>query len=339
MTPVYIQKAASGRAKRLIAAALRTMEPRVAAAFRAAVRAIRDSASLAAIARAIQDGDIELAVRLTGTHDLAQRLSGMGVAPGATNFVREARAAFEAGATGGQLQMPKGLQARATLDLTDPQAVRYLRETLPTLIREVGEESIRAARAAVQRGFEEGRPAPKIAREIRDSIGLTQKQSSYVGNFRRQLETGESPPRFQLPWNRRLSASERAQARSIYNAGGERSSRVNRLVARYYESLVNRRSKNIARTEVHRAFEQGREETWRQATERGLLDPATTRRVWIVTPDDRLRPDHAAIPVMNPNGVRLDQPFETPFGAIMAPSDPHPNLINCRCTVALEFDE
>jgi hypothetical protein len=61
--------------------------------------------------------------------------------------------------------------------------------------------------------------------------------------------------------------------------------------------------------------------------------PATARRVWIVTPDARLRPEHAAIPRMNPDGVGLDEPFRTPDGDFLNPPiDP-----NCRCGVGLIF--
>jgi hypothetical protein len=81
-----------------------------------------------------------------------------------------------------------------------------------------------------------------------------------------------------------------------------------------------------------RASHHGQHESWKQATRQGVL-PATARRVWIVTPDARLRPEHAAIPRMNPDGVGLDEPFRTPDGDFLNPPiDP-----NCRCGVGLIF--
>lgn len=339
---MYVRKARSRTARRELDAALRSMEPRVAEAFLEAARHIRSRATLKSMAAAIQRGDIAEAVRLSGVAQLANRLRGIGLEPGATSFERQLMSSLEAGGVAGMRQLPRAAALSATLDLTNPEAVRYLSTTLPTLIREVGEETIRAVNDAVLRGFTEGRPAPLIAREIRDSIGLTEKQSRAIGNFRRQLETGELGVG-QRPWDRRLSATERAQARSFFTAAAQGSpadqARIDSLVSRYYESLVNRRSKDIARTEVHRAFTEGQQELWNQAEERGLIDPTTTRRIWIVTPDDRLRPDHAAIPGMNPDGVGLDEMFDTPFGPVSGPNDPVPELINCRCTVALEIRE
>lgn len=338
----WITKARTRTARNELNRVLNRFEPRVARAFMAAVASIRAQATLASITAAIEQGNLEEAIVLVGAERLAEQLVGAGLEPGQQSLADEIRATFIEGGVAGMRQLPRQAALAATLDITNPEAVRFLRETLPTMIREVGEETQRAVQLAVVRGFEEGRPAPLIAREIRDSIGLTQKQSLAVGNFRRQLETGELG-NGQAPWARRLSAAERQQARSMFNAAAVgdpvAQSRINTLVNRYHDSLVNRRAKNIARTEVHRAFTEGQQELWRQAEERGLIDANVTRRVWIVTPDDRLRPDHAAIPGMNEGGVGLREPFETPFGPIMGPSDPVEELINCRCTVALEISE
>lgn len=246
--------------------------------------------------------------------------------------------AFKNGAESAAGQLPRSLGLAASLDLANPEAVRFTSTYLPALIREVTDETRGAVREAVERGFTEGRPAVKIAREVRDSVGLTRAQGRAVGNFRRQLETGNLG-RGKHPTDRRLSASERAQAGSIFSAGGESSGRVDRLVERYRDSLVNRRAKNIARTEVHRAHVNGQEELWRQAQARGLISRERTRRRWIVTPDDRLRTDHAAVPGMNPDGVGLEEPFQTPVGPVMAPGESGVASfdVNCRCTVALEF--
>jgi len=338
MTMDYVMKARSRTAARELDAALRRFEPRVAAAFLAAAKAVRSRAVLREIARAIERGDLERAVELTGAGRLAAGLRGAGLDPGARTVQAELIDAFRRGGTAGMRQFPRAAGIAASLDLTNPEAVLYLRDHVPALIRQVGAEAREAVRQALARGMTEGRPAILIAREIRDAVDLTAAQSHYVGNLRRQLETGDVG-NATAPWDRRLSAVERQRARSIMSAGGERSTRVDALVSRYHDSLVNRRARNIARTEVHRAFVEGQDELWRQATAEGLIDPATTRRVWIVTPDDRLRPDHAAVPGMNPSGVALGEQFQTPVGPVDGPGqsgDPAFD-IGCRCTTALEF--
>jgi len=323
---------------------IRRFEPRVARALREAINEITDQVSMAAIGRAIEAGDLERAINLVGADRLAERMRGQGLEPGATSFTDEIRAAFDAGGTAAQRQLPREAALQASLDLTNPEAVVFLRENVPRLIREISEETREAVRQAVLRGFEEGRPIRLAAREIRDSVGLTIKQSQAVANFRRQLETGQLG-NGKAPWQRRLSASEQAQARSMFRQAAEGSpvdsSRINEITERYRQSLINRRAQNIARTETHRAFIEGQQEQWRQAVEEGLLDPEVTRRIWIVMPDDRLRRDHRAVPGMNEGGVTLDGKFQTPVGLVDAPglSDDPAFNINCRCALALEIDE
>lgn len=341
-----IRKAAPPRRTRnaIIAAAesgkiARRFEPRVVRAFVAAVRRTRDAATLNAIARAIERGDVAAALEATGVSGFADALRGAGLEPGGATFQDELVEAFRAGGAAGMMQFPSRAAFAASLDLTNPEAVRYLTENLPTLIREVSDETVAACRDAVLRGFNEGRPAVKIAREVRGSVGLTRAQARYVGNLRRQLETGELGDAT-APWRRRLSATERAEARAVFRAGGERSARVDRIVARYEESLVNRRAKNIARTEVNRASGAGQRELWRQAEERGLIEGAATRRHWLVTPDDRLRDAHRVVPGMNPDGVGLDEPYRTPIGPVRAPRESGDASfdVDCRCTEYLSFE-
>lgn len=336
----YVRKAKSRSAANAIHAALKKLEPEVAAAFRAAAGRIRDRATLRAIAAALEAGDLERALEVAGAASLGPQLLGDGVPPGQRSARDALISSLVAGGEAGLAQLPREAALRASLDLTNPEAVRYLRERVPDLVREVSAEQREALRQAAYRGMTEGRPIPLIAREMREAIGLTRAMQTYVANFRRQLETGQLGAGT-APWDRRLSAAERQQSRSVFLAGGERSARVDALVARYSESLLNRRSENIARTETARAFREGQRELWRQAEASGLLDPSRVRRVWVVTPDDRLRDDHRAVPGMNPDGVGLSEPFQTPVGPVMEPGtsgDPAFD-INCRCTVALEFDE
>ncbi len=333
------------RARRALNEALRVMEPRLAIAFGQAARVIIDQPGmLRRLTEAIESGDLSGAEQVVGAASLAGALAGEGLSPDIATFQQEVTAALEAGGTAGQLQMgPEQARIMASLDLTNPQAVRFLRETLPMTIREITDESVLAVQNALLRGFEEGRPAVQIARDVRDSIGLTRAQSQAVTNFRRELETGQLVGK--PPSTRRLSGAEQARAGSLFRqaAAGNPASQadIDAIVNRYHDSLLNRRARNIARTESTKAFGEGQAELWRQAVDRGLLDPLTTRRKWLVTPDERLREEHAAVPLMNLNGVRLNEPFDTPVGPVMAPrtSGIASFDVNCRCTLILEFDE
>lgn len=290
-------------------------------------------------------------IRLTSADNARSFYEAMGATPvGRRDFEftpiaidQAVTEAYIAGGSAGVAQIPKA-KIIASLDLTNPQAVEYLRTTLPTRIVEITEQTREAVRAILHTGFVEGIPAPKMARVIRNSVGLTTKQAQAVYNFRRQLETGMIG-NGKAPWDRRLSASERAQARNMFYQASEGKpapvKQIDAIVDRYHESLVNRRSRNIARTESTRAFGAGKTAIWDEATRRGYLDPSTTRRRWIITPDERLREEHAAVPGMNKNGVGLNEPFMTPIGPVMGPRESgDPGFdVNCRCDVYLEIDE
>jgi len=330
----------AGIAAAQIHSVARILEPRVASAFLAAIKNIKSTVTLASLARAIERGDIEDVLAILGVRELAKRMAGAGLEPGATTFQNEIIESFRRGGAAGMSQLPRRAALQASLDLTNPEAVRYLSLNLPTSIREITDETVRAVQQSLMRGFNEGRPAAKIAREIRGVVGLTEAQAGAVGNFRHQLETGDMGT-MTAPWDRRLSATERAQARRIFTSGGARGGQTDALVARYEQSLINRRAKNIARTEVTRAFGAGQAELWGQAEEQGLLAGAKTRRHWLVTRDERSRKQHRAVPGMNPDGVGLHEPFQTPIGPVDQPRESGDAGfdINCRCTVYLEIED
>lgn len=313
-------------------------EPRVAAAFLTAVESVKNKLVFSEVIAALQARDIKRAVNLIDPQVMASAMLGAGLQQGRKSVVNRITEVFVEGGSAGVKQLPRDIAIEASLDLTNPRAVAYLKRVLPRMVKEVSNQTRKAIRVAILNGFQQGRPLATIARDIRSSIGLTAKQTQYLVNFRTQLETGQVAG-FTPPWDRRLSAAEQQQVKSIYMMGGETSKRVDGLVARYEQSLVNRRAMNIARTEAHNAHIAGQQELWQQAEDQGLLMPGRTKRHWIVTPDDRLRHSHATVPGLNPSGVGLNQPFKTAIGPVMNPGmSGNPEFdINCRCAVALEI--
>ncbi len=85
-----------------------------------------------------------------------------------------------------------------------------------------------------------------------------------------------------------------------------------------------RRALTIARTETIRASNMGQQELWRAQRNGGRLT-GHEQREWIVTPDDRLCPQCAA---MEGALAPFDQAFSN--GVMVPPLHP-----NCRCTIAL----
>lgn len=84
-----------------------------------------------------------------------------------------------------------------------------------------------------------------------------------------------------------------------------------------------------ARTMTTRAENSGRQDSYMQAAEDGVI----MTREWIATGDDRTREWHADL-----NGVEteVDEPWENDYGEIMFPGDPNAdpaNVYNCRCAM------
>ncbi|HXH11166.1 MAG TPA: phage minor head protein [Alphaproteobacteria bacterium] len=191
-----------------------------------------------------------------------------------------------------------GLEFR--FDVTNPHAVTAAATRSAELVREVTDTTRLGIRAWIERAFVEGIPPEPLARRLREIVGLTTRQTDAVEAMRaRLLDQG-------------IDAD-----------------RVERLTAKYAEALLRQRAETIARTELMTAVHRGQQEAWRQAQEAGHLPDATTRRVWITTPDDRL--DESCL-VLEGVTTRLGEPF--PGGLMHPPLHPR-----CRCTTAIVFVE
>lgn len=319
--------------------------PKVTRSFLEAVHAMRSELKMKELIKLIEAKDFDAVVDLAIESKkvfkaLDDRIRGQGVPLDRSSVYDDLLEAHMGGAQVGAYKLGRLGRATSSLDLTNPASTRYLRDHLPEMIVEIDNQQRVAVREALLRGYTDGRPAPMIAREIRDSVGLTAKQSTYVANFRRQLETGQMGSGT-APWARRLSAVEQNQARVIFSSPTASTAKIDAMVTRYSESLLNRRAKNIARTEVHRSAMEGQNALWDQAKAEGLLDPERTKRFWLFTHDGRGRDEHAAVPKMNEDGVGLDEDFQTPIGPVSAPGESGDAGfdINCRCDVIIRFSD
>ena len=190
-----------------------------------------------------------------------------------------------------------------SFDLINPHAVSWIERVGAARVTEIGEETRLAIRSYIEQSFTEGIPARDTARRlINDNlIGLHSRQLDAVENFRLRLE----------------------------GIGELTDAQVDGRVARYSKAQLRLRANMIARTETLTASNQGQQSLWMEAKNQGLLDPATTRRVWIVAPDDRL-----CLEICEPltdAEATLDGKFE-PGGFMNPPAHP-----NCRCATGLKF--
>jgi hypothetical protein len=339
-----LQKASQREQADLLRAAADRLRPSLRRAFLDAVAQVKDEVVLAQVTARLEAGDTEGAADIL-LGNMPGILVGSGVAVGMTVFSDQWRRAHDAGAQAGLKALPEGKARAATYDPLSPRSVNTVREYSAALVREVSESTRAGIVTALEETAALGMGPVKQARRVRELIGLTEQQTKAVVNFRDQLEqrrnapldTAGNPRPMKQADTRRLSATERAVVRRHLKQGTLTDEQINAMVNRYYTSLLNRRAQNIARTESMTAASMGQNEAWQQAQEQGILS-TEVRRKWVYTHDSRTRDAHASVPGMNPGGVALGQPFQTPLGPMDFPRDPKgtaKNRINCRCAVVL----
>lgn len=296
-------------------------EPAVARAFLDAITKLQRQIDEAQIRQALASGNIhQLEAAVASGGDLKSILLEAGdmerALKGAATATGRAGASVLTGVTGMEAQF----------NALHPAVVLFARQQTAELVVAVGEDVKEAIRIVLALAQEQGLTTVQQARAIREVVGLPPNWANAPLNLAAELRAGT------FTETRRLSAADKAQIRSRLAKGTVDDEFVAKMQGRYASSLINRRAKNIARTETLRAANHGQREGWKQAVEQGVL-PKTARRMWIVTPDDRLRDTHAAVPGMNEGGVGLDQAFQTPLGPSMGP----PLETNCRCGQGLIF--
>jgi hypothetical protein len=306
-------------------------EPQVAEAFVAAMQRLTGEISDEALAAALRAGEIARIESTIGVSTFRSRLEQVftqgGPAAPPTILARLVRTFTASGTTGAEV-LSDYLGVSVQFNAVDADAVIYARTQVGRLVVQVSDDVRATIRGIVAAGQEYGLPIRTQARLIHQTVGLPPNWSRAPANLAREIREGQAA----AATSRRLSAVDKARIRSRIARGTVDDAFVREMSERYTHSLRRRRGLNIARTETMDAANTGQRESWRQAARDGQL-PRTARRDVVVTPDERLRVSHAEVPGMNPNGVGLDEPFDTPWGALMGP--PWEPL--CRCSETLRF--
>lgn len=270
------------------------LEPKLREAFLAAVTATQAAVDLEALALALETagaGAAEVALKLAELEQALGRLR-----PVITQaFTRAAEIAVE------QLGQ---VGATVTFDAANPRAAAWAADHAANLVVEITDAQRQAIRALIQRAqLAEGETWESVARQLRDVVGLTERQAQAVARFRAELVSD-----------------------------GVGAKKVDQRAAKYAAAQLAARAETIARTEIQTATYQGQLEAWQQGMEQGELDPARTSRVWLVRDDDRL--DTEVCEPMDEQRRAWDKPFRTGDGRSLMMPPAHPR---CRCAVVLDF--
>lgn len=313
--------------------------PKMERAFTELVEAVRRQIPLNQMEERLRERDLN---GLLALMDVEQRMKavaeGRGLLPGATSLLDALQQTFLAGAQAEVLELDKipvekGVGAAMAFDLLNPQAMAFLSSYTFRLIREVSQDQRLAVQDIVLEAFRSGGHPYEQARDIRRMVGLTRQQARAAQNFRHMLQGSPDQMRQALTRALRDRRFDSTVLRAVNTGTGLRRDQVDAMVERFYRRYLDYRARNIARTETMRAAHAGQRETRRQAREQGLLPADRTRQVWIVSRDERLCPRCAPVPGLNPDGVPLDEMFQTPDGPVEGPPL-HPS---CRCTTGVKI--
>jgi hypothetical protein len=326
---------------------MKTWEPKIRDAVLVAIRTIRDRVVLSDLVALLRRGDVEGAIRYVGLEPAAFRPVGSVLEQG-----------YEAGGVDATLQIkprmgPLGVRIAAVFDVKAPGAEAFLRNYTANLITQISDETRAAVRqvlAPLQSGQDPmltGNTPEKLALDLVGRInratghreggilGLTREQAAWGANYEAEL-TGV-PKASALTRKLRDQRFDPAVRRAIAADQPIPAKTRQAMIAAYRNRTLRMRANTIAVNEASTIMHSSQVEAWDQAIRRGAATESQVRRFWITAGDDRVRPSHAAVPGMNPEGVGLHAAFNTPKGPTMQPGwafDP-----GCRCRVRVRVVE
>lgn len=313
-------------------------EPRMRQAFLDAVYQIRDSITLAELARLIEAGRIDDAVR------------AVGLDPGKFRSMNATLvAAFEAGGLATMATIPAtvvtaGYRLNIDFNVRNLRAEEWLRTYSAQMIREITESQQAAIRDVLVKGMEEGRGPrqvagdllgrfnPKTGRREHGLIGLTQTQIEWARNYARELATGDPAALTRKMRDTRFDAIIR---RAIAEKRGLTKAEALPIFRAYLHRALRVRAETIARTEMLAAFHASQQESYQQAIDAGQLTEAQVTKTWVSMRDDRVRFTHDEHGGLDGTTVPFSGVFISPRGGVLRyPGDkqaPIAETVNCRC--------
>jgi hypothetical protein len=254
--------------------------------------ALRNELDLRTIAAALENGDVASVLAM---------LDAAAVDAAFEDAVATLRQAVVLVGQETAAQLSEFLGETIAFDLINPAALAELEAAGAEMVTNVSDETISAVRAALVDAYQTGRTGDQVAREIRDLVGLTERDVRQMNRIRQEM----------------IDA-------------GIADDKINAFLDKWTKNKIKYRAQVIAENELNRAGNLGQQMLWDDALDAGLL-PKDTMREWVVTPDDHLC---VLCSQMAGAQVPLGVPFETPTGQAMVPQDIH---VRCRCRQRLVF--
>ena len=301
-------------------------------AFLAAILQLRNNIDNEELDVAIANSSIDGIFRVIDPEQLDSLLHGIGMDKKNLIFSDEAMSVFHIAAAAMFLQLPLNIQQKWHYNPIAERVISTLLSDTSRIALELTESLKTSVSTLLNPTSVSASDLSARVRDIKQTLGLTQPQAQAVLNFRNQLET-QKLLGFTAPQNRLMSETDRLLLRDHMKNGTLTQKGIDRMVKRYYESLLNQRASDIATATVMNGINSGMNELLNQGLQQSIFD-SRDRKFWNTMLDKKVRPTHRAIPGMNPNGVQINSMFVTPTGNVPYPLWGMGDYVHCRCFIS-----
>lgn len=323
-------------------------EPRVRAAFMAAIAEIKSKITLRFVVEAMERGDISGAIDAMNID--REAFGGL-----ETAIADAFNAGGQAAAENMALRDPEGHRVVFRWAVRNPEAEAWLRGHSAELVTNIVAEqktNIRDALASgLMRGDNPNRTALDIVGRVSRAtgtrqggiIGLSAPHLATTERARQALLSGDPEGmRAYLQLKRRDKRFDGAIHRAIETSKPISRADVDKVIGRLSDGYLKLRADTIALHETFTALGQSRNEAFRQAIAAGKVEARDVVKTWRHTTAEHPRMQHVA---MAGQTVAFDQPFVAPDGTPIA--YPHADGVpashtlgcKCRCEYRIAFAE
>lgn len=200
-----------------------------------------------------------------------------------------------------------------TFDVLSPDVISAMKELDTKVIQTLKDDVRETVRQRMVVGIQAQETPRKIAKDLRNVIGLAPNQELAVRNFESALRGDGNPLGYKL----RDKRFDKTIAK-----GDLSEDQIQKMTDAYRKRFIAHNASTNARTMALDAQKQGQKLSWQQAIDSGIVDGDRLRKTWVGVKDDRERPEHLA---MEGETVPFDQPFSN------GEDVPGESTFNCRC--------
>ncbi|WP_426126322.1 head morphogenesis protein [Pararhizobium sp. PWRC1-1] len=322
-------------------------DPKVAAAFREAIEAIKSSIVLKSIVDRLERGDIAGAVAAVQFEPEAFAALELSL-----------REAFNAGGINmvqslPSLISPDGTRVLFQFGVRNLEGERLIREQSSILVTNITEDQREALRMGFEAGLSKGQNPTKTALDVvgrlnritrkREGgyIGLTSRQVEFIDKAKANLLSGDpTSMRKYLDLKTRDKRFDRTVAKAIREGKPVDADMTRKIIMRLSDKNLLLRGETIGLEETRTALFSVRDNAIRQQVEAGKITAQEVTKKWKHSGSEHPRMQH--VQMATQNAVPLDMPFVAPDGTmLMYPHDPKAparHRIGCKCRVEYDID-